>query len=270
MNLREYRLLAATVLALSATTAHPAEDTIATALYARVADGYKRERLKDGSFKPEYYALSNGGRLDGTSSDNSVERVTYPEVAEIAQRLLARQNYHYARSADQAQLLLVLNWGNTRTYNRENYEEAIKKGNVDIENQLRDQINEDNARILGYMDELADSNDIRRLAGTGDRYKDLVADVEEARYYIMISAYDFRELARQNRRKLLWQVRVSVRTAGNRFDEGLVAMLTSASKYFGQDSGRLVRTEISKGSVEMGEIKYLGEAKEPAQKGDKK
>jgi hypothetical protein len=42
-----------------------------------------------------------------------------------------------------------------------------------------------------------------------------------------------------------------------------VAMMKGASKYFGQDSGRLVRGEESKGVVEMGELKFLGEAKEP-------
>ena len=38
-------------------------------------------------------------------------------------------------------------------------------------------------------------------------------------------------------------------------------MLKGASKYFGQDSGRLVRGEESKGTVELGDMKFLGEAK---------
>jgi hypothetical protein len=256
--------------ALLAAVAVAKEETVATAVYGRVGNGYKRTKLKDGTFKPEYYALSNGGRLHGTGTDNSIDRVTYPEVAEIVQRLLARQNYHYARDKDQARLLLVLNWGNTRTYNRVNYEEAIKKGGVEMENQLRDQINEYNARVLGYLDDLTEANDIRRTAGLGDRYTDLITDVEDARYYIMVSAYDFRELAKSNQRKLLWQVRVSVRTAGNRFDEGLIAMLSSASKYFGQDSGRLVRIEEPKGSVEMGDIRFLGQAEGESKPGEKR
>ena len=247
-----------------------AEETVTTALYARVGNGYKREKAKDGSFKPEYYALSNGGRLNGTTGDNTVDRVTYPEVATIASRLLAQQNYHYAEREDQATLLIVLQWGNTITFNRINYDQAVKEkdmGKILLLNQQRDQINEDNARILGYMDALAGSNDIRRWAGGGDNYNDLIADVEEVRYYIMISAYDFRDLAKRGRRTLLWQVRVSVRSAGNSFDDSFVAMLRSASPYFGQDSGKIVRSEEAKAKVELGELKFLGEAKEPPPSG---
>ena len=292
-----------------------AEETVATAVYARVGSGYKREKAGDGSFKPEYYALSNGGRIAGTSSDLTVDRVTYPQVAEIAMRLLARENYHYAKSKEQAKLLLVLQWGSTLGFNRVNNEQAVTmagsafadlqnallaagidkaaagsiRGSGDVfqsnanasedartaidrfetamarlfaDNRARDQFNEHNARVLGYMDDLADSNDIRRWAGGGDRYTDLIGDVEESRYYIVISAFDFPELLKHEKKKLLWQVRVSVRTPGNSFDDSVVAMLKSASKYFGQDSGKLVRGEESKGTVELGDLKFLGEAKD--------
>lgn len=274
-----------------------AEETVATAVYARIGNGYRRERTKDGAFKPEYYALSNGGRIEGTASDVTVDRVTYPEVAQIAMRLLAQQNYHYAPSKEQAKLLIVLHWGNTIAPNTTNYSQSVNAvgavlaandpqgmGSLDsgmegvggadgaaesemirlmMENRARDRINEANARVLGYIDDINDSNDIRRWAGGGDRYVDLVADVEETRYYIAISAYDFPELLQHGKKKLLWQTRVSVRSPGNRFDDSFVPMLKSASRYFGQDSGRLIRGEESKGAVELGDLKFLGEAKEP-------
>ncbi len=290
----------------------PAAETVATAVYSRVGNGYKRERHDDGSFKPEYYALANGGRIAGTMSDVTVDRVTYPEVAAIAIRLLTQQNYHYAQSKEQAALLLVLQWGNTIAFNGTNYSlnvsfaasalaelmaqtgfdrgSASSGSNADgspgvaagvdpsaadrfemamlqilTDNRLRDQINERNARVIGYLDELNDSNDIRRWAGGGDRFNDLIADVEESRYYIVISAYDFRELTERNKKKLLWQTRVSVRSPGNRFDDSFAAMLKGASKYFGQNSGRLIRGEESKGIVELGDLKFLGEVKEAAE-----
>src|SRR5688572_17610691 len=98
-----------------------AEATVATAVYARVGNGYERVQRRDGSFKPEYYALSNGGRIYGTTSDLTVDRVTYPQVAEIAMRLLAQQNYRYAQRKEQAKLLIVLQWGNTIGYDRSSY-----------------------------------------------------------------------------------------------------------------------------------------------------
>jgi hypothetical protein len=305
------------VASLCLAVALPAADTVATAVYSRVGNGYKRERLKDGSFKPEYYALANGGRIAGTMGDNTVDRVTYPKVASIAAHLLAQQNFHYAQTKEQAKLLLMLQWGNTIAPNGTKYEQDVGSAGQALEdlklylqqngldrseiesrvtgtdpfvqgdggelgelksrfemamlqlladNRVRDQVNERNARILGYMDDLADTNDIRRWAGGGDRYTDLITDVEESRYYIVISAYDFRELTERNKKKLLWQTRVSVRSPGNRFDDSYVAMLKGASKYFGQDSGRLIKGEETKGAVELGELKFLGPVPESAVK----
>ncbi|AOS44881.1 hypothetical protein Verru16b_01950 [Lacunisphaera limnophila] len=277
-----------------------AEELIATAISGRVGSGYQRTKLPDGSFKPEYYALANGGRIEGTGSDVTVDRIQYPEIAEVASRLLARQNYRYAQTADQATLMIVLHWGVTLTFNSGNY--ATSVGNaasamanlkslgggpgtapsadaavvaagevfenemmkLAMENRVRDQINLPNARLLGYLDDLNESNDIRRWAGGGDRYNDLIADVEESRYYIIVSAYAFEPLVKRQEKKLLWQTRVSVRAPGNRFDDSVAAMMKGASKYFGQDSGKLVRGEESKGVVELGDLKFLGEAKEPA------
>ncbi|RXK53265.1 hypothetical protein ESB00_16330 [Oleiharenicola lentus] len=288
-----------------------ADETVATAVYARAAKDYKRERQKDGSFKPEFYGLANGGRIAGTGSDVTVDRVTYPEVAQIAARLLAQQNYHYAQSAKQADLMIVLHWGTTIAFNSGNYSQAVNQvatsmagngpqgmgsmernmsavptdgagggGGTDesamlmlmAENRARDQINLPNARLLGYLDDINDSDDIRRWAGGGDRYNDLMADIEESRYYIIVSAYDFDQLVNHQKKVLRWQTRVSVRAPGNRFDDSFAAMLKGASKYFGQDSGRLKRGEESKGTVELGDLKFLGEAKEQdaSQAGPKK
>jgi hypothetical protein len=275
-----------------------AAETVDTVVYARLGHGYQRAKAPDGSFQPEYYALSNGGLIAGTTSDNTIARVTYPEVAVIAERFLQTQNYHYARSKEQAKLLLVLNWGATLSYNSANYNHAVQAlskaarvltekkmyqstseletesvpgdAMVDellmlrMENFARDAINLPNAKILGYLDAINEADGIQRWAGGGDRYTDLLTDIEEPRYYIVISAYDFPELEREGRKKLLWQVRVSVRSPGNAFDDSMVAMMKSASKYFGRDSGKLVRSEESKGTVELGDLKFMGEAKEPA------
>lgn len=298
-----------------------ADDTVTTMVYARTAKDYKRVQQKDGSFRSEYYALANGGRVEGTMADLTVERVTYPVIAEIAQKLLARQNYHYAQSKEQASLLLLLQWGNTLGLDRtegdkyanvsasafadlarvlaefgldkkdlltmpsagdifisttgqerdvqimrqalqeasERFENAMFRLYAD--NRVRDQLNERNARILGYLDELNDADGIQRYAGAGDRFNDLLADVEEGRYYIIITAYDFKQLLRHDRKKILWVTKVSVRSPGNSFDDSVAAMLKSASEHFGQNRNRLVRGEEAKGTVELGDLKFLGEVK---------
>lgn len=285
-----------------------ADDVVATSVSSRVGNGYKRARKPDGTFKPEYYAISNGGRIPGTTTDVTIDRVTYPEVAAIAMRLLAGQNYHMGQDSREATLLIMLQWGATLTYNRGNYENriqtaasafanmkaagggagvALRKGGPDMneaeayaaytesafesemlqlmmENRMRDQTNLPNARLLGYLDEINSAGYIPRHTGAATRYDDLIADIEEPRYYIIVSAYDFQELRKTNNKKLLWVTRVSVNARGNRFDDSAAAMLKSAAKYFGQHSGRLIRGEETKGTVEFGDVKFLGEAKEPA------
>ncbi len=333
----KYGIAMFTILALA--VAGQADDKVATAVYAKIEKGYKREKAKDGNFKPEYYALSNGGRIYGTVSDYTVDRVTYQQVADIAMRLLAQQNYHYAQTKEQAKLLVVLQWGNTLAPDgshkqmnvasaraamdtlssmQTDLENALRTANPTLtvsaaegeaknttagfapsitdpafrnehavvaaavntvesqmlrtlaDNRVRDELNQRNARVLGYLDDLADSNDIRRWAGGGDRYSDLITDVEESRYYIVVSAYDFQELLKTNKQKLLWQTRVSVRSPGNTFDDSFAAMLKTAAPYFGRESGKLVRREESKGTVELGDLKFLGEAKGEAKPAGKK
>ena len=333
MNPVSSGIVVTTILALTLAIVGRADDKVATAVYAKIEKGYKRAKAKDGSFKPEYYALSNGGRIYGTISDHTVDRVTYPQVADIAMKLLAQQNYHYAKTKEEAKLLLVLQWGSTLAIDGVNKdataratqaakdtltstqeslismlmtpeggnksfaeaeriakdttaglgpsitdpdhrnEHAVVSASVGamesqmlrtlVDNRVRDELNQRNARVLGYLDDLADSNDIRRYAGGGDRYSDLITEVEESRYYIVVSAYDFPELLKTKKQKLLWQTRVSVRSPGNTFDDSFIAMLKTAAPYFGRESGKLVRREETKGSVELGDLKFLGEAKEP-------
>jgi hypothetical protein len=131
------------------------------------------------------------------------------------------------------------------------------------DNRQRDELNGYNARLLGYSADVNESDDIRRWAGGGDRYSDLMGDVEETRYYIIITAYDFQELLKHQKQKQLWITRVSVRSPGNSFDDSYLAMLKGAAPYFGRESGKLVRGEQPKGAVELGDLKFLGEAKDP-------
>ncbi len=300
------------LLALPAGLVGGADDTVVTVVSARTGNGYKRERLKDGTFKPESYTLSNGGRIAGTTSDFTVDKMAYHDVAEAAIRLLAQQNYRYqARKVDQVKLLLVLFWGNTIAEHRTGHEqsqagvalalEAMKRLNQGedldgiapppptsrtpyatpqeiaaadteikrmlMDDKMRERLNEHNARILGYASDLKEAAGVQRWAGGGDRYNDLIADLAESRYYIVILAYDYPEFAKRGRKKLLWTTRVSVSSTGNRFDGSMAAMLRGAAKHFGQDRGQLIRSEESRGKVTFGDPKFLGETEEPAADG---
>jgi hypothetical protein len=288
-------------LFFSGGTLSAASDSVVTAVYAKVANNYKREKLPDGSFKPEYYAISNGGFIPGVGRDASIDKVPFATIAAVVEQYLTKQEYHMAHDAKSAQLLLVVKWGETVPFNDGTYRNRVdqlstamnrvqmtkvsgpvqrtadgiqspqnavaQSAQSELESELlminmangaRNQANEHNALILGYMDEINSSNNMSRFAGGGDHYDDLISDIESSRYFVIISAYDFKAVVQNKGTKLLWSTRVSVQAQGNRFDDQLVTMIANASRQFGRDSGRLIRQYQRTPKVDLGELKFLG------------
>jgi len=125
-------------------------------------------------------------------------------------------------------------------------------------NDMRRKADERNAQTLGYVDEINRRDGPARFAGGGSSFDDLIDDIENERYFFVISAYDFPTAVKTGQRKLLWATRVSVQAQGNRFNEAAAYMLAKASKYFGQDSDGLIRQFDREGKVTLGELKVVG------------
>ena len=293
-------------LLLSAPAAYAAQDSLVTAVFSNVSNGYTREKLPDGSFKRETYAISNGGYSAGVARNQSIDAVPFPTIAGLVAEHLARQNYFLAQDAKSADLLLVISWGTTVPFSdgmsrfaqdnvftaMNSVKSAVANAGAEMNNRstegiqssaaaaaatdaargelagqlfemqtfnsMRDKANERNARLLGYMKEINSRNDSSRYAGAGTYFDDLISDIESERYYVIITAYDFRAATQDKARKLLWSTRVSIQAQGNRFDESLALMVANASRHFGQDSGRLVRQYQPTTRVNFGELKILG------------
>lgn len=129
---------------------------------------------------------------------------------------------------------------------------------VGIENRIRDDTNYRNARLLGYYDALVETDTIAQYAGRGDHRRDLVSDVEEDRYYVILVACDFRVAQKEKKLRPLWSVRFNIRARGNDFTQALPAMARHASQYFGRSSGGLQRDAVPLGQVEIKELIDLG------------
>ncbi len=93
----------------------------------------------------------------------------------------------------------------------------------------------------------------------GYRKQDLVDEIEEDRYFIVLMAFGY-QLPRQSRRrtKFLWEVRFSIREHTNAFDKRMAGMIADASDYFGRDSGGLHHDPLPEAHVEIGPVKSLG------------
>jgi hypothetical protein len=126
-----------------------------------------------------------------------------------------------------------------------------------IGNRNRDRQDLKNAEVLGYLPEL-ERVDRYRMTGLSSRRQDVLAEVEESRYYVVLLAYDFQTLRRQKARRMLWETRFSVPERGREFDKTLAAMTEAASRYFGRSSEGLQRTTL-RGTVELGELKVIEE-----------
>jgi len=115
-----------------------------------------------------------------------------------------------------------------------------------------------NANLLGYTAELTFRDNPSLYGGVGTAYYDLIEDVESERYYVAITAYDFQEALQHKNKKGLWHTVASIDARGNRFDERLMAMVERASRYFGRDSGRLIRQFEYTPHIDFGELKQIG------------
>lgn len=129
-------------------------------------------------------------------------------------------------------------------------------------NRSRNQTNARTAHLLGYMGNINKADGPQRYAGGGDLYDDLIADIEEARYYIILSAYDFDRTVREKKTKLQWVTRMSMRAPGNSFAEKAAAMIAYSSTRFGQNTDGLERKLYPQYKVNLEDVRFLGMAGE--------
>ncbi|MEO6995435.1 MAG: hypothetical protein ABI273_17650 [Lacunisphaera sp.] len=124
-------------------------------------------------------------------------------------------------------------------------------------NRQRDRQNWENAAILGYVDEMKRMEGLE-LTAFNHRRQDVINEVEESRYYVVLMAYDFQLLLQHKQKKLLWETRFSIRQRRNDFSRELAAMAESASRYFGQNSDGLRHRSMREEHVNLGELKIIG------------
>jgi hypothetical protein len=134
---------------------------------------------------------------------------------------------------------------------------------VAAENHARNQADYLNVGMLGY-DSWWDNT--QKYVGTplDFRRDDLLGEIEEDRYFVVLMAYDFQQLLWKKRHRLLWETRFSIRERHHAFDEDLPSMAQFASQFFGQDSHGLVHKELPLGHVDIGKVQSLGAEGDPS------
>jgi hypothetical protein len=251
-----------------------------TAVFSRTSDDYSRATLPDGSFEAETYAFGDGGYYGSAIRDDTIDNLTFRDVAHTIADSLAGKNYIAGRDPNRTKLLIMVYWGATdgamdfsslraassgdgrlrRGSGSQSYGDDYASnswglatgiyGAASTQAQMTDTRN---AKILGYLDEIT----LQGAKARRERY-DLLNEVEYSRYFVVLMAYDFQLMWKHKEHKLLWESRFSVREQGNDFTMALPAMAKYASDYFGQDSHGLVRTRVPDGRIYMGDPTIIG------------
>jgi hypothetical protein len=207
---------------------------------SKVFNGYARERQPDGTYKPEFYAFGEGGCWTRPIKDLAMENLKFIDIARTVAGPLAKLNYRPALEPDGTGLLILVFWGSTQ-------------GSIGVHPAFRGEVDDQNARILGYSEVLATA----RSSSRGSWANDIRAEVGDNRYYVVLQAFDFKTAWQEKKLKPLWTTRMSLSERGA-FVPVLEQMVQDAASYFGHDSDGLQRNgDEPKGTVDLAPLQIL-------------
>jgi hypothetical protein len=273
-----------------------AEDVEAIA--SKVAKDYVRKKLPDGTFKPETYAFGQGDDWRGARVDPTIDDMSFMDVARILAVPLAKKQYLPTADPKTTDELIMMSWGTSRapekateSMSHQRLQQAndmreralqmakVNQGNtkaveqllaeadnqilmalsaVQAENQTRENTDMRTATLLGYDSWWVKVNSAMGGSPLGRRRMDMEDELEEDRYFVILTAFDYQKLVKEKKQKFLWEVRFSIREHGTAFDDRIKGMAELASNYFGRDSGGLHHDTIPNGNVEIGPVQSLG------------
>jgi len=257
LTLIRARLWFLLVLLLATPLIARAEGEAVVSVYSRTFNGYARHIDGNNQPRPETFVFAEGEHGNGVSVGAPIDSVPFRQIAHTIANALEEQNYFPMPVARHVDLLIVVCWGATGT----NWERSGGFSNAVVTDPgtaasriapyvaltavQRSHEERVNAAILGYTD--------TRFARRGTTlYEDIMSEIDEDRFFVVLKAYDFQRILNQQDWRQVWETRFSVRQAGNRFDQVLPAMANYAVHYSGRDIGPLMRHPVPKGHVEVG------------------
>ena len=85
----------------------------ATSAFSEISADYHRTPSDDGGYVPETYVVAEGTRLDENGTDDSISGASFWDVAKVISKALYESDYVPVRQGEQADLMIVINWGRT-------------------------------------------------------------------------------------------------------------------------------------------------------------
>ena len=254
---------------------------------AWASEEYLKERARNPDSRIQTYQFMEGKRYMGKSVDAGAQEMTFVEIATDLAQHLAKQNFYPDPVLGEGDLLLVVNYGET------DFEEDMMEilGIHNEESVLGQDVSQVDVSSASAADVTALFDAIDTIAGTSSltdgfnsgnsmtrkekawmlgiddisekpdhlnsnyEYEEML---KEARYFVVVLAYDYQLLTKTGEKKLLWSTRYNIRSAGQSYEAAIKDMNLIAGDFFGKNFKKLTRKRQDDNSrVEMGEIEVI-------------
>jgi hypothetical protein len=237
---------------------------------------YTAHKFGEGRTRPESYVVMQGHYFPGGIVDRSIERMPFRKLAEVFAPELAKRQYWPAKSAADADLLIVVHWGTTTpkistmemmartnplpdvTGARDNRQMRIDAAGGDAAGAMAAGLNNEDTRMFDMYDleRLGDqiSNDLTSARGVQllgytqelRRYErqmvspaeeyTLRLDLTQMRYFIILRAYDLHALTAADRARPVWTLHLNMSSPGNDFVTAVDRMSVAAVNFVGRST----------------------------------
>jgi len=198
-----------------------------------------------------YYPVLAGYREAGSLVAGEKSPPPAP-VAKLLAKALAAQNYYVVGTKTPAPtLLLVFHWG----YMNPQIDDV-----GDSENPQQQFWNQ------REMLALVAGNTLKNIGVFDFKRDDVLQAARDERYFVVVSAYDF-AAAKEKKKKLLWQAKLSTPSNGVTLAEVLPSIISAGGPHFGRETKlpELVNAPLAKeGKVEIGTPTIVDETGKPA------
>lgn len=273
-----FRIPLVATLFISVHAALFAANGVTTVTYAKTHGSYRHSAAK-----AETYVLSEGHSPSVGGPNASVAAVPFGALSDALETSLSGQGFLPAANPGEAKLLLVVHRGITHPLNGEiDLKEpapppagvmtppipanpmlpsgsmvagVVEQRTAATENRTT------SALVLGYFDEYRRLTAANRVVGTENLLEDLMQELDEPRFYIVVAAYDNRVLQKTGRRVLLWETRVSFRADRTSFAQAYASVLASAARSFGRTTSRLDRRFVQLDAAVDPDARRLADAR---------
>jgi hypothetical protein len=197
---------------------------------------------------PLSYAAFDGGYIEAGDPIAGDTAPTPDQVSQSLRAALANQGYQASSSPS---VVIIYHWGVLRIDRRQIRVPYGIKSNQEARIELV------STRQLGA--EVENSVLLREKSGQmnpdaastrilGGPAQTVVEDSRQPRIFVIVSAYDYQDLAHRDA-KLLWRVKLSAREQSGEMDEVIPALIAGGAPYFGRNLDSVKTVEVTPGPV---------------------